>query len=156
MNRKAYTQERVFIGRLPQGSDLLASVTRIANEEGIKVGSVSIHGSVMRAVLTVFDQQEKFLKTIECEEGMEIATMSGTISQFKGRSMARLNGVLAAVDGTVIGGVLALGTIVYACEAVITEFSGGTLSRDFDMDTGLPLWKETSLLVEPSETDTGS
>jgi uncharacterized protein len=156
MNRKTYTPGRVYIGRLPAGADLLAGITRIANEEEIKAGTVTIHGTLQRATLTVFDQEAKMQQTVEREEGLEIAAMSGTISQFKGRSMARLNAVLAATDGSVLGGVLALGTKVYACEVVITELSGGTLTRDFDPETGLPLWKESSLLLEPPSDATPS
>ncbi len=149
MDRKPHTTGRIFIGRLPKGADLLAAITRIANEEGIKAGSVTVHGSVARATLSLFDQRTKLPRTIELEEGMEIAGMSGTISQFKGRSMARLNCALAGSDGSIVGGVVAVGTLVYACEAEIVELLGGTLSRDFDMETGLPLWKGGSLLSEP-------
>jgi predicted DNA-binding protein with PD1-like motif len=74
--------------------------------------------------------------------------MSGTISQFKGRSMARLSGTLVGSGGAMIAGSIGLGTRAHACEVVITEYVGGTLTRDFDIDTGLPLWKESSLLVE--------
>ena len=137
------------MGRLPKGADLLATITRIANDEGIRAASVTAHGAVARATLALFDQATKTPRTIEREEGMEIASMSGTISQFKGRSMARLNCVLAGSDGTVVGGVVAIGTLVYACEVEIVELLGGTLSRDFDMETGLPLWKDGSLLAEP-------
>ena len=70
--------------------------------------------------------------------------------------MAKINAVLAATDGSVLGGVLALGTVVYACEVIITELSGGTLTRDFDSETGLPLWKDTSLLLEPPSDATAS
>jgi predicted DNA-binding protein with PD1-like motif len=81
--------------------------------------------------------------------------MSGTISQFKGRSMARLNGVLAFADGSTVGGSIGIGTLAYACEVVITELLGGTLTRDFDPDTGLPLWKGGSLLVDPGSAGIG-
>lgn len=136
------------MGRLPNGADIVASVTRIANEEGIKGGRVEVHGSVARGVMTIFNPETRMAETIEREGGMEIAAMSGTISQFKGRSMARLNCVLAAPDGSCIGGTVSVGTIVYAAEVVITELLGGTLTRDFDAETGLPLWKESSLLLE--------
>jgi predicted DNA-binding protein with PD1-like motif len=98
--------------------------------------------------VTVFDPAARMNGAIEREGAMEIAAMSGTISQFKGRSMARLNGVLAFADGSTLGGTIGLGTIAHACEIVITELAGGTLTRDFDMETGLPLWKESSLLVD--------
>ena len=149
MSRKPYTQGRIFIGRLPKGADLVAAVTRVANEESIKLGTVVVHGTVERASLAVLDQESGTTRTIERDGGLEIAGMSGTISQFKGRSMARLNGAFASGDGSMIGGLVTIGTIVHACEVVITELEGGTLSRDFDPGTGLPLWRDTSLLIEP-------
>lgn len=151
MTRKPHTINRVFIGRLPSGVDLVGAITKIANEEEITVGTVAVHGLVQRAVLTIQNQESKLSERVERDGGLEIAAMSGTISQFKGRSLARLNGVLATRDGALIGGTVALGTLVHACEVVITELHGATLSRDFDMETGLPLWKAASLLLSPSE-----
>jgi len=148
MTRKPYERGRTFMGRLPSGADIIASITKIANEEGVKVGTVEVHGIVSRAVVTIFNAGTKMAETIEREGGMEIAAMSGTISQFKGRSMGRLNGLLAAPDGSMVGGTIGVGTIAHATEVVITELLGGTLARDFDMETGLPLWKESSLLIE--------
>lgn len=149
MTRKPHTINRVFIGRLPSGADLVGSITRIANEEGIAVGTVAVHGAVRRVALTIQNQETRFNETIERDGGLEIAAASGTISQFKGRALARLNGVFATPDGQLLGGTIALGTIAHACEVVITELHGATISRDFDMETGLPLWKASALLVPP-------
>jgi predicted DNA-binding protein with PD1-like motif len=124
------------------------SITRIANEEGIKAGTVALYGVLSRLTLSNLDPATGMPRMIEREEVLEIASGGGTISQFKGRSMARLNGVFATVDGHAVAGVLAIGTVAYACEVVITELTGGTLSRDFDPESGLPLWKESSLLLE--------
>lgn len=146
--RKPYTQGRVFIGRIALGADLLASITRVANEEEIKAGTVNVYGSVSRLSMTLFDQRTRMQGIAELDEPTDIAHLGGTISQFKGRSMARLSGVFARGDGSTVGGTVTLGTTVYACEVVITEMTGGTLTRDFDSDTGLPLWKESSLLLE--------
>ena len=144
---KPYEQGRIFAGRIPLGADLLAAVTRIANEQQIKLGTVAVHGMLSNVTLTVFNQATKASTTLERGGGAEITGLAGTISQFKGRSMARLSGTFAFADGSVLGGNLAIGSIVYACEIVITELVGGVLSRDYDQETGLPLWKEISLLT---------
>ncbi len=149
MTRKPYECGRMFVGRLPKGADLMAAVTKIANEEGVKLGTVSVHGLLVRLSISRHNFDTRMNEAVEHEGPVEIAAMSGTISQFKGRSMARLNGAAVAVDGSFVGGIVGLGTIVYACEVVITELLGGTLTRDFDMETGLALWKATSLLVDP-------
>ena len=151
MKRTSYTTGRTFVGRLPLGVDLLESLTRIVNDEEIEVGRVEVFGSLSSLSLSTLDQQTKFSQTHTFEEegGYEIGSLSGTISLFKRRSLPRLSGVFADSKGTVVAGNLALGTIVYACEVVLTELTGGKLSRDFDPETGLPLWK-SAILVDPS------
>lgn len=154
MKRTEYTIGRTFIGRLPTGIDLLEGVTRIANQEEINVGKVEVYGTVRRLSLTVFNQETRFSEAIERESGQEIGALSGTISQFKRRSLPRLSGVFTDSQGNITAGTLALGTITHACEVVITELNGGLLSRDFDLESGLPLWKNNALLLhEESESD---
>jgi predicted DNA-binding protein with PD1-like motif len=154
MARATYSQGRILIGRLPGGADIVEAITRIANEEEIRLATVEVHGTVARAALTVLDQETRFPVAYERETGMEIGSMSGTISQFKGRSLARLGAVLGAPDGGTIAGTVALGTIAHACEVVIVELIGGTLTRDFDMATGLPLWRNNALLIAATDAPT--
>ena len=47
---------------------------------------------------------------------------------------------LADTSGQAHGGHLAPDTIVFACEWVIEAFDGIELEREFDSQTGLPLW----------------
>lgn len=143
---KPYTPGRTFIGRLESGVDLLETITRIANDEGVKVGTLSAHGIIDTCALSRIDPSTGLQEAIQVEGRFEIGSASGTISQFKGRSMARINGVFAGKDGAIVAGTLAPGCAVYVCEVVITEYTGGgTLSRDFDVETGLPLWKGETL-----------
>ena len=153
MKRTVYKPGRTFIGRLPADIDLLEGITRIANEEEIKTGTVEVFGSVKRLSLTSFNQETRFNEEISSDTGHTIASLSGTISQFKRRSLGRLSGVFIDRSGSTLGGTLGLGTITHACEVVITEFTGGVLSRDFDMKTGLPLWKSNALLLEEPPQD---
>lgn len=153
MKRTTYSTGRIFIGRLPADVDLLEAITRIANEEEIKVGTVEVFGTVKKLSLTLFNQETRFSEDILRNQGHNISSLSGTISQFKRRSLARLSGVFTDSTGNLVAGTLGLGTITHACEAVITELTGGVLSRDFDMETGLPLWKNNSILLEDSPSD---
>jgi predicted DNA-binding protein with PD1-like motif len=148
MTRKSYSTGRVFIGRLPKGADLIEAITVIANEEEIRTATVQVYGQLNRLSLTLFDPETKMQQTVEYDGGHGIASLSGTISQFKRRSLARLSGVFTSADGTLVGGTVALGTSTYACEVVITEIEGIVLSRDFDMETGLPLWKSLPLVQD--------
>jgi len=146
MTRKPYTPGRTFIGKLSMGSDLVASLSRIAQEEEITVGTIALSGVVEAPVLTRREEGSDMDALIRYDGRWEIGAGSGTISQFKGRSMARVGGVLSNGNGDVICGTLAVGSIVHACEVVITEFvGGGALLRDFDPDTGRPSWKGAPL-----------
>ncbi len=148
MTRKAFRSGRIFVGRLPKGVDLVESITLIANDEGLSAASVRVFGEVSAVSLTRFDQETRIPRGQQREGSFTIAAMHGTISQFKRRSLARLSGVFVDADGSIVAGTVALGTTCYACEVVIEEIDGAGLSRDFDMETGLPLWKGM-LLVEP-------
>ncbi len=150
MTRKAYQAGRIYVGRLPAGADLVAALTKIANEESIKVGTVTVHGFLRCASIVRMDPATQTPVPVPVTGPLEIAALGGTISQFKGRSMPRLNGMLIGPDGVPVGGAVGLGTIVHACEVVLHELLGGVLSRDFDTETGLPLWKDQSLLIDPT------
>lgn len=151
MKRTAYAIGRTFIGRLPADIDLLEGLTRIVNQEEIKVGRIEVFGSVKKLAVTIFNQETRFGETVERETGHDIAVLSGTVSQFKRRSLPRMSGVFTDSSGHSVAGTLALGTITHSCEVVITELTGGLLSRDFDMESGLPLWKSNALLLDPAD-----
>ena len=140
------------MGRLPSGVDLLESLTVIVNEEEIKTGRVEVFGSLSRLSLILLNQETKFSETVVKEGGLDIGSLAGTVSLFKRRSLPRLSGVFTDSSGELVAGTIGPGTITHACEVLITELKGATFSRDFDMETGLPLWKN-ALIFEKSETD---
>jgi predicted DNA-binding protein with PD1-like motif len=150
----SYSTGRSFVGRVPRGADLLEAITRIANEASIGVATVAVHGVVERLALSVLDPETRMPSPRTVEAQLEIGSLSGTVSFFKARALPRLSGVFVAHDGAIHAGTLARGTVVYACEVVITELVGAKLSRDFDPETGLALWKASSLLIAP-ETPEG-
>jgi hypothetical protein len=136
-----YSPGRTFIFKLEPEADLLASITRFANDEGVKVGRVSAIGAVTNASFSYFNQETKVYQPMEVPGRFEIVSCSGNISQFKQRSFAHLHIVFADSEGRAFGGHLAPGTTVFACEVILDELLGGTLTRDFDPETGLAGWK---------------
>lgn len=146
--RIPYTQQNTFIGRLPHNSDVLGHITKLLNEEKIKVGEVKLYGFLQNLVLSEFNFETKFTdqKEVENAHGLvEICSLSGVVSMFKGRASVNLSGVFKLQSGNIVCGSVGLGTRSYACEAIITVFDGATLSRDFDSETSLPLWKNAEL-----------
>lgn len=140
-NRTIYGTGRIFVGRLEKGEDLLGRLTAIANEEEIRLGTVQVDGYLSSLVLSRHAPEGSFPVEDRSSGIVDIVSCSGTISLFKRRSLPRLAGLFADSDGSLRGGTIRPGTTVHACEVVLTELTGGALSRDFDEETGLPLWK---------------
>jgi predicted DNA-binding protein with PD1-like motif len=147
MTRSIYTTKRTFIGRLPHGADLLESITKIVNEENIRVGKVTAIGAVQNGAVSYYDQTTKQYERIEFDKPMEILSCIGNVSVFKQRSMVHCHIVFSDREGKCFGGHLANGCTVFACEIIIEELEGDRLLRDFDETTGLPLWQERTVLI---------
>ena len=134
-----------MIGRIARGEDLLGRLTAIVNEEGIELGRIEVYGAVEKLTVERHDQGTGFGVETRIESGCDIITLGGPITLFKRRALPRLSGLFVETGGGVHGGVVMPGTIVHACEAFITEYTGGKITRTFDGDTGLPLWNNAEL-----------
>ena len=146
MSTSTYSTTRVILGRLRHGADLLAELTRIANDEQIVTGTITGLGGLKRGAVAFLNQETKEYERIEFNEPMEIVSMIGNISRFKQRAFPHVHVALSNRQGQVFGGHLVQGSEVWACEVEIRELAGPTLSRDFDPETGLSLWKDNAIL----------
>jgi predicted DNA-binding protein with PD1-like motif len=146
MGLPTYQPKRVFIGRLKHGADLLQELTRIVNEENIRTGSISGIGGLMRGAVAFYNQQTRQYERIELNESLEITSLAGNVSVSKERPFPHVHITLSDKQGRAFGGHLTQGCEIWACEVVIQEFEGGTLAREFDETTGLPLWHDSSIL----------
>ena len=77
----------------------------------------------------------------ELNKNLEITSLTGNISLRDDEPMVHAHITVSDSDGRTFGGHLAPGTIVFACEFVITALDGPQLLRSHDDQTGLPLWK---------------
>lgn len=145
MARTTYSIGRTLIGTVARGEDLLGRITAILNEEKIELGRVEVYGSVEKLTLERHDQGTGFGIDQTVQAGCDIVSLSGPISLFKRRALPRLHGLFVETSGTLHGGMVAPGTVIHACEVVITEYTGGKITRDFDQETGLPLWTRSEL-----------
>lgn len=137
----SYNIKRTIIGHLPRGADLYAGITRVAQENGIRVGRVTGMGAVERATLAYYDQKSMRYDKIIIREPMEIVSLYGNISIKDGAPFVHVHVVLSDEKGSGRGGHLLPGeTPVFACELTIEEFDGPELVRGHDEKTGLTLW----------------
>jgi len=135
---------RIWIGRIPFKGDLLESIQGFAEKENIKCARVEVIGAVEKAVIGYYDQERRSYEDREFNEHLEITGCLGNLSLRDGKPAAHLHVNFGARDGSIIGGHLQKGTVVFAGEFVIEEILGTDLEREHDPETDLPLWKRNS------------
>ncbi len=140
--------ERTVIGQLPRGADLYESLTSIAQKENIRLGRIQAIGATTHAVVAYFDQDQHQYVPIELPGGREILNLLGNISLKDGKPFVHAHIILGDRQGHVFGGHLMLGTKVFACEVFIDEYEGAELIREKDENTGLFIWKSSTLAKE--------
>lgn len=131
---------RFFMGKLEHGSDLLEEITAICQKEDIRLGRIEALGAVKRACLGFYNQLSREYQFLELNEPLEITNLVGNVSLKDGNPIVHAHITLADESGKAYGGHLAPGTIVFACELSLESFDGPCFERDFDHETGLPLW----------------
>ena len=138
---KMVESSRLFMGKLSHGDDLLEEITKVCQNENIKLGSVEALGAVQRARLGVYNQKTHEYQFVSLDQALEITGLVGNISVKDGNPIVHAHITLADETGKVYGGHLASGTVVFACEFILEAFDGPPFERGFDEETGLPLWK---------------
>jgi hypothetical protein len=131
-----------LMGKLEHGADLLAALTRICREHDIRLGRVEAIGAVSKACIGYYDQAGREYRFMELDRPLEILKLAGNVSVRDGSPMVHAHVTLGEENGQAIGGHLANGTTVFACEFAVEAFAGEDLVRGFDETTGLPLWQQ--------------
>ncbi|MEW6078075.1 MAG: PPC domain-containing DNA-binding protein [Thermodesulfobacteriota bacterium] len=140
MNCREYSAGRRFVGRLPHGGDLAATLETFCARHDIQTAEFSLIGAVSRATLGTYDQKQQVYVTFTAEGSLEILSCTGNISVKDGQPFAHAHVILCEEGGRTIGGHLFPGTVIFAGEARITELIGPPLVREYDRTTGLMLW----------------
>ncbi len=131
---------RLFMGKLKHGADLLEEITTICIENKINLGQITAIGAVKKANLAYYDQTtHKYLPHM-IDRPLEIINLTGNISLKNNQPMVHAHITLSDRQDNAYGGHLATGTIIFACEIIIEEFTGHKFKREFDQQTSLPLW----------------
>ena len=133
--------ERTFMGRLKFGADLLEELTAVCREQDLSLGSIEALGAVQKAHIGYYDQKVREFRFFEIDKPLEITKLIGNVSIRDGNPMVHAHITLVDSKGNAFGGHLADGTVIFACEFVINSYKGPGYIREFDPQTGLPLWK---------------
>jgi uncharacterized protein len=141
MGSREFARGRRVIARLPYGGDLLAEIGAVADAHGMAVAELRAIGALQRARLSFYDQATQRYQEFSVDEPVELVSLLGTVSRRDGATAVHAHAALAGHHGGCIGGHVARGCVVFACELVLQELVGKPLERAHDEQTGLPLWR---------------
>ena len=131
---------RAFVGRLHHGSDLVRAIERFCAERSIDAAWLSAVGAVQRAVYAYYDQERREYRELSSDTHHELVGFVGNVSLKDGRPFVHAHATFADETGSVTGGHLLPGTVIFVCEVTIREMSDVALVRTHDEVTGLALW----------------
>jgi len=130
-----------YMGRLPHNCDLLAELTNICREHNIYHAQISAIGALSQWRVGYYDQRAHEYEFLTGNDHREIVSLLGNASLYEGAPMVHAHLGLANAEGHVLGGHLAEGCKVFACEYIIQKFfTEIPLQRAPDPETGLNLW----------------
>ncbi|AKX93872.1 PPC domain-containing DNA-binding protein [Neomoorella thermoacetica] len=128
--------------RLAYGCDLLEALQGIVEEADVLFGSINFLGAVQKARVGYYLQDEKRFITLDLDEPMEILSGLGNVSLKDGKPFVHAHVTFLDRTGTIRGGHLLPGTIVFAGEVFIEELElPAPPERVDDPVTGLSLWE---------------
>ena len=131
---------RRFLGRLPHGKDLIASIEDFCIESSIQMATFSVIGAVSSATIGAYDQKQQVYVTFTEKMPMEVITCVGNVSLKDQAPVIHARIVLGDEHGKIMGGHLFSETLLYAGEMDLQELIGKPLDRVYDRTTGLFLW----------------
>lgn len=127
-----------IVARLEVGEEVIASLSDIAEREGVTFAEVSGIGAADEFDVSVYDVKAKVYFDNEFREPMEITSLLGTVSEKDGEPYVHIHATAGRADGTVIGGHLKRAVISATCELVLHTVYG-RVPRFYDERTGLNL-----------------
>ncbi len=141
MGSKEYARGRRVVARLPHGGDLLQEIAAVADAHAMAMAEVRAIGALSEARLAYYDQQARRYGEFAVDGAVELLALLGNVSRRDGATAVHVHATLAGHDGACVGGHVAPGCRVFACELMLQELDGDPLEREYDEVTGLPLWR---------------
>ena len=127
-----------YIVRMDPGEEILTQLKVFAEQEGVKLASVTALGAVKDFTVGVFDTGAKVYKSNRFQGVYEIVSLVGTINTMNDAFYCHLHMCAADQEGHAFGGHLNEAVISATCELVVTCLPGRT-DRVFSDEVGLNL-----------------
>lgn len=133
--------EDKYVLSIDNHQNIVEALASFCNEMNIKAGAVYGIGAVNQATLRFLNPATKKYVDRTFQEQMEIASLTGNISQKDGQLYLHVHVTLGRQDYTCVGGHLLEATINGACELVVEQFRGAPApGRKPDQETGLNIY----------------
>jgi len=129
-----------YVLRLDKGDEIVESIKKLCEKEGIKLGMVTGIGATNKAVIGLFHTSSKEYHSKELTGDMEITSLVGNISQMDGEVYLHLHITLGDKDYNVYGGHLT-SAVISATGEIIIDAIEGEVDREFNQEIGLNLFK---------------
>jgi hypothetical protein len=128
-----------YLVRLETDQEIVAAITRFADDRRIDSGVVSGLGSMHHAVLGCYDRAANEYERRTIEEDCEIVSLVGNISVKEGKPFAHVHVTLGTRNFQALAGHLFEGRVAATCELVVRALPGMVLRKQ-DAASGLWLW----------------
>lgn len=119
--------------------EISAALTEFCKAEGIMAGEIYGLGAVNDAVLRFLNPATKKYEDMRFQEQMEMANLTGNISEKDGNVYLHLHATFGRYDCSALAGHLFSAVISGACELVVIA-SEARLGRKFSEETGLNMY----------------
>lgn len=141
MGAREYGRGRRVVARLAHDGDLLEEIGAVAEAHGIQAAELRAIGALKSARLAFYDQASHRYGEFAVDEPVELIGLLGNVTRKDGATFVHAHATLAGHDGACVGGHVAPGCVVFACELMLQELVGDPLERESDPLTGLALWR---------------
>jgi hypothetical protein len=141
MRAKTLTEapgEATWVLIFETGDEVVATLTKFAQEQKISAASFTAIGAFFGATLGYFDWESKKYEPVSVAEQAEVVTLLGDIALEDGKAKLHAHASLAKRGGAMVGGHLLQGHVRPTLEVILTR-SPKHLERQFDPSSGIAL-----------------
>ena len=127
--------------RLDPGEEIVASLTRLVEQEQVQLGSVTAIGAANDVTIGIFSTQEKQYHARRYQGDYEISALVGNVTRKEGKPYLHLHITIGnPVTGEVHAGHLTSATISATLELFLQVWDG-QVGREFSDQVGLNLFR---------------
>jgi len=128
-----------YIVRLERGEELIATLTKLIEEENIPTCWISGLGASQKTELGFYDIEAKEYIWQTFDEPMEVLALSGNISWLDDEPNLHIHGSFSKKDFSSVGGHVKSLIVNGTCEIFMHKWDSDKLNRIYDSEVGLNL-----------------